>query len=67
MAENEREVFSLDSERSRKFLETIAAEPFLTVVVTSNEVVIYGKDIESDHLDRIKNVLVQLTEEGEHG
>lgn len=63
MAENG-EVASLDLERSRKFLRTLAEDPFIAVVVAEDgEVRVFSKGIEPDHLARIKSVLTDLTRE----
>jgi hypothetical protein len=49
---------SSDDERSRKFLRTLAKDPFLAVLVDDQgEVTIYSKGLEPEHLDRIKQVL----------
>lgn len=72
MAKNEDEdqemegsVVSLDVERSRKFLNLLAEEPFVAVVVTDGEVRVFSKGIEPDHLERIKQVLRDLNDETE--
>ena len=61
------DVLSLDLERSRKFLRQLAEDPFIAVVVTDGEVRVFSKGIEPDHLDRIKNVLTQITREEADG
>ena len=58
---------SLDAERTRKFFGHLAADPFITLVVAEDgEVRVFAKDIEPDHLDRIKEVLRDL-QEGDEG
>lgn len=61
--EAEDNVLSLDLEKSRKFLNLLAEDPFVAVVVTDGEVRVFSKDIEPDHLDRIKSVLSDLSRE----
>lgn len=61
------DVLSLDLERSRKFLRRLAEDPFIAIVVTDGEVRVFSKDIEPDHLDRIKNVLTDITREEADG
>lgn len=56
---------SLDIERSRKFLRRLAEDPFLAIVVAADgEVSIYGKGIDSAHLERIKSALTEIQSEG---
>lgn len=63
--DSEAEVVSLDRERSRKFLRTLAEEPFIALVVSADgELQIFTKGIEEDHLDRIRTVLRSIVEEG---
>lgn len=59
-------VHSLDLERSRKFLQHLVDDPFVTVVVTDEgEVRVFSKDIAPEHLERIKQVLTDLNSEGD--
>lgn len=56
---------SLDAERTRKFFRHLADDPFITLVVAEDgEVRVFAKDIEPDHLDRIKEVLRDLQDQG---
>ena len=55
---------SLDVERARKFLYRLADDPFIALVVTDDgEVRIFSKDIEPEHLARIREVLSGIREE----
>lgn len=52
---------SLDREENSLFLQALVDDPFIAVVVTDEgQVTIYSKDLEPDHLARIKNVLLDL-------
>lgn len=54
--------------RTRKFFEALASDPFLAIVVADDgEVQIFSRDIEPDHLDRIKKVLTDLREGDDDG
>lgn len=58
-------VVSLDRERGRKFLRTLAEESFIALVVSADgELQIFTKGIEEDHLARIRTVLREIIEEG---
>lgn len=55
---------SLSAERTRKFFRSLAEDAFLALVVTEDgEVRIFSKDIEEDHLARIREVLTQIQQE----
>lgn len=57
---------SLDAGRTRRFLKHLADEPFLAIVSDRDgQVVIYSKDIDSDHLARIKEALSEIQHEQE--
>ncbi len=61
MATNDDAPISLDRERTRKFFRALAEESFLAIVVTEEgEVRIFSKDLETDHLDRIREVLTEI-------
>ncbi len=61
MATKKDEPVSLDRERTRKFLNTIAEEPFLAIVVTGDdEVRIFAKDLEPEHIDRVREALIEI-------
>lgn len=59
--EYEGEVVSLDVERARRFWNLLASDPFVAVVVTDGEVRVFSKDIDADHLERIKQALSDLS------
>lgn len=57
---------SLDSARTERFLRRLAEDPFLAIVLTDEgRVVIYGKDIDGAHLERIREVLREIASEGD--
>lgn len=62
MAQEQNEPVSLDRERTRKFLNALAEDPFLAIVVTEEgQVKIFSStDLEPDHIERIKEVLVEI-------
>jgi hypothetical protein len=56
---------SLDVERSRKFLKALAENPFITLVVTEDSgVTIYGKGLDQNTIERIKDALTEIQEGG---
>lgn len=68
MAKDGSNVVELDLERSRKFLQHIVEDPFVAVVVTDEgEVRVFSKDMDPEHLARIKNVLSDLTRKDTDG
>lgn len=47
-------------EATGRFLRTIRTDPFLAVLIDSDgEVTIYSKGLDSKHLDRIRQVLLE--------
>ena len=62
MDEEITEPISLDLERTRKFLNALAEDPFLAIVVTEEgQVKIFSsQDLEPDHVERIREVLVEI-------
>lgn len=55
------EATELSVEESARFLHTLADDPFIALVVTAEgEVQIYGKGLEPEHIERIKQVLTQV-------
>lgn len=59
------EAISLDAERTKKFLRTLAEDPFLAVTVEADgEVTIYSCGLEPEHLERIKQALSDIQQEG---
>jgi hypothetical protein len=68
MAKKTDDRISLDREEAALFLQALVEDPFLAVVVAEDgEVTIYSKDLEPDHLERIKNVLTNLHEGASDG
>lgn len=54
---------SLDRVRTRKFFERLAEDSFIALVVTDDgEVTVFSKDIDPDHLTRIRTFLIELRE-----
>lgn len=61
--DSEAEVISLNRERGQKFLNVLAKEPFLALVVSADgELQIFTKGIEPDHLEQIRNFLREIVE-----
>lgn len=64
MAGKPENVSNLDQERTKKFLNRLAQDPFIAIVVTEDdEVRIFGKGIEPEHIDRIREVLSEIQRE----
>jgi hypothetical protein len=59
----EENVRSLNKERTRRFLKLLAEDPFVAVVVTDGEVRVFSKNIEPDHLARIKEALTDMSDD----
>lgn len=58
------EVYDLDTEKSRKFLELLRDHPFVTLVMIPNGTVeIFSKGINGNHVSRLRDILLSL----EHG
>jgi hypothetical protein len=68
---DDRKVTSLDKTRASRFLDALAQDPFLCIVVTENDrtgapgVTIYSKGISEADLLRIKSVLQSIEKDGE--
>lgn len=70
MNEADPKVARLDLRRSKKFLDRLAADPFLCIVITDQEegrISIFSKGIGPDQLRRIQAALSEDDEEGSNG
>ena len=55
---------SLDQVRAKKFLDHLVGDPFMCLVVTDDgEVSIFSKDLDPEHLARIKKMLHDIEQE----
>lgn len=70
MSNADPKIARLDLRRSKKFLDRLAEDPFLCIVITDQEegrISIFSKGIGPDQLRRIQEALSEDDEEGTHG